>query len=181
MRRKLLAGVAGIAATLALAGPAVADTTGDTIVTLTVDAAGGLSITVPATANIGHGVEGSTVTGQLGPVTVLDQRGSLTPNWTATVVSTDFTTGGGTSGETIPNINVLYWSGPATATAGSGTFTPGQPTAAQAVIINVPRTAMSHTGGTGNNFATWNPTLSVNIPVGTVQGVYTGTVTHSVF
>ncbi|MFY1620433.1 hypothetical protein [Micromonospora sp. WMMD736] len=181
MRRKLLAGVAGIAATLALAGPAAADTTGDTIVTLTVDAAGGLSITVPATANIGHGVEGSTVTGQLGPVTVLDQRGSLTPNWNATVISTDFTTGGGTSGETIPNINVLYWSGPATATAGGGTFTPGQPTAAQQVIINVPRTAMSHTGGTGNNFATWNPTLVVNIPVGTVQGVYTGTVTHSVF
>lgn len=40
---------------------------------------------------------------------------------------------------------------------------------------------MSHTGGTGNNFATWNPTLVVNVPVGTVQGVYTGTVTHSVF
>ncbi|MEV4825764.1 hypothetical protein [Micromonospora sp. NPDC049274] len=181
MRRKLLAGAVGIAAALALAGPAVADTTGDTIVTLTVDAAGGLSITVPATANIGHGVEGSSISGQLGPVTVLDQRGSLTPNWTATVVSTDFTTGGGTSGETIPSINVLYWSGPATATAGGGTFTPGQPTSAQQVIINVPRTAMSHSGGTGNNFATWNPTLVVNVPIGTVQGVYTGTVTHSVF
>ncbi|MEU5785755.1 hypothetical protein [Micromonospora lupini] len=181
MRRKLLAGAVGIAAALALAGPAAADTSGSTIVTLTVDAAGGLSITVPSTANIGHGVEGSSVSGQLGPVTVLDQRGSLTPNWTASVVSTDFVTGGGTSGETIPSINVLYWSGPATATAGGGTFTPGQPNAASQVIINVPRTAMSHTGGTGNNFATWNPTLVVNIPVGTVQGVYTGTVTHSVF
>ncbi|MFG1652454.1 hypothetical protein ACGFIE_21245 [Micromonospora sp. NPDC049275] len=181
MRRKLLAGVAGIAAALALAGPAAADTTGSTIVTLTIDAAGGLSITVPATTNIGHGVEGTSVSGRLGPVTVLDQRGSLTPNWTATVVSTDFTTGGGTSGETIPNINVLYWSGPATATAGSGTFTPGQPTSAQQVIINVPQPAMTHTGGTGNNFATWDPTLVVNVPVGTVQGVYTGTVTHSVF
>ncbi|MEU4570247.1 hypothetical protein [Micromonospora sp. NPDC023956] len=161
-----------------LAAPAAAE---DTIVTLTVDAAGGLSITVPARANLGHGVEGSTVSGQLGPVTVLDQRGSLTPNWTATVVSTDFTTGGGSSGETIPNINVRYWSGPATATAGGGVFTPGQPTAAEQVVINVPRTAFSHTGGSGNNFATWNPTLLVNIPDGTVEGVYTGTVTHSVF
>ncbi|RLP96094.1 hypothetical protein EAD89_00260 [Micromonospora sp. BL4] len=178
MRRKLLAGLAGVAAVVALAGPAAAE---DTIVTLTVDAAGGLSITVPATANIGHGVEGSTVSGQLGPVTVLDQRGSLTPNWTATVISTDFVTGGGSSGETIPNINVLYWSGSATATAGGGTFTPGQQTAAQQQIINVPRTAFSHTGGTGNNFATWNPTLVVNIPDGTVGGTYTGTVTHSVF
>ncbi|WP_430500911.1 hypothetical protein ACQRWP_04345 [Micromonospora trifolii] len=181
MRRKILAGVAGVAAVVALAGPAAADTTGSTIVTLTVDAAGGLSITVPATANLGHGVEGSTISGQLGPVTVLDQRGSLTPNWTAEVVSTDFVTGGGTAGERIPAINVLYWSGPPTATAGGGTFTPGQPTAAQQVIINVPRTAMSHTGGTGNNFATWNPTLVVNVPEGTVEGVYTGTVTHSVF
>ncbi|MEU4552419.1 hypothetical protein [Micromonospora violae] len=181
MRRKILAGLAGVAAVVALAGPAAADTTGETIVTLTVDAAGGLSITVPATANIGHGVEGSTISGQLGPVTVLDQRGSLTPNWTVNVFSTDFTTGGGTSGETIPNINVLYWSGNPTATAGGGTFTPGQPNSGDQVIINVPRTAMSHTGGTGNNFATWNPTLVVNVPDGTVQGVYTGTVTHQVF
>ncbi|MFG2046728.1 hypothetical protein ACGFIW_04780 [Micromonospora sp. NPDC048935] len=181
MRRKLLAGLAGVAAVVALAGPAAADTTGNTIVTLTVDAAGGLSITVPATSNIGHGVEGSTISGQLGPVTVLDQRGSLTPNWSASVVSTDFVTGAGTAGETIPAINVLYWSGPATATAGGGTFTPGQPTSAQQVIINVPRTAMAHTGGTGNNFASWNPTLVVNVPEGTVEGVYTGTVTHSVF
>ncbi|MGC4748276.1 hypothetical protein ACLQ28_21870 [Micromonospora sp. DT201] len=181
MRRKLLAaGLAGVAAAAALAGPAAADTTGDTIVTLTVNAAGGLSITVPATANIGNGVEGTTVSGQLGPVTVLDQRGSLTPNWTASVVSTDFVTGGGSSGETIPNINVLYWSGPATGTAGTGTFTPGQPTAAQAVIINAPKVAFTKTGGTGNNFASWNPTLQVNIPDGTVEGVYTGTVTHSV-
>ncbi|MFI7023051.1 hypothetical protein [Micromonospora sp. NPDC049900] len=176
-KRFLAAALAGVAASTAFAAPALAE---DTIVTLTVDAAGGLSITVPATANIGHGVEGSSVSGLLGPVTVLDQRGSLTPNWTASVISTDFTTGGGSSGETIPNINVSYWSGPATATAGSGTFTPGQPNAGAAQIINVPRAAFTKTGGTGNNFATWNPTLVVNIPPGTVQGSYRGTVTHSV-
>ncbi|MEU4336110.1 hypothetical protein AB0F59_16040 [Micromonospora lupini] len=180
MRRKLLAGLAGIAAAVALAGPAAADTTGETIVTLTVNAAGGLSITVPATANIGNGVEGTTISGQLGPVTVLDQRGSLTPNWTVTAVSTDFVTGAGTSGERIPAENVLYWSGNATGTAGTGTFTPGQATAAQAVVIDTPKTVFSKTGGTGNNFASWNPTLLVNVPDGTVEGTYTGTVTHSV-
>ncbi|MEV6814733.1 hypothetical protein [Micromonospora sp. NPDC051296] len=176
-KRFLAAALAGVAASAALAAPAHAE---DTTVTLTVDATGGLSITVPASANIGHGVEGSSVSGLLGPVTVLDQRSSITPNWTASVISTDFSTGGGTSGETIPNINVSYWSGPATATAGTGTFTPGQPTPGDQQIINVPRTAFSKTGGTGNNFATWNPTLVVNIPPATVRGTYTGTVTHSV-
>ncbi|WP_410812648.1 hypothetical protein [Micromonospora sp. 067-2] len=180
MRHRLLAAVlAGAAVSAALGAPALADQK-DTTVTLTVNASGGLSITVPATANLGQGTEGSTVSGQLGPVTVLDQRGSLTPNWSASVISTDFKTGGGTSGETIPNINVEYWSGNATSTAGTGSFVPGQPTAADRVIINVPRVAFSHSGGSGNNFATWNPTLVVNIPAGTVQGVYTGTVTHSV-
>ncbi|WP_428964910.1 hypothetical protein [Micromonospora fluostatini] len=178
MRKKLLvAAVAGVAASVVLGAPAHAE---DTIVTLTVDATGGLSITVPATANIGHGIEGASVSGLLGPVTVLDQRSSLTPNWTASVISTDFVTGGGSSGETIPNINVSYWSGPATATSGTGTFTPGQPGPGDQQIINVPRTAFSKTGGSGNNFATWNPTLVVNIPPSTVQGTYRGTVTHSV-
>ncbi|MFJ6197283.1 hypothetical protein [Micromonospora sp. NPDC092111] len=180
MRKKLLpVALAGVALAAGFATPAAA-APGDTIVTLTVVGAGGLTITVPASANLGTGTEGSTVSGQLGSVTVLDQRASLTPNWTASVISTDFVTGGGTASETIPSINVTYWSGPATATSGDGTFTPGQPTAADAQIINVPRTAFSHTGGTGSNFASWNPTVEVAIPSGAVGGVYTGTVTHSV-
>jgi hypothetical protein len=181
MRKSLLVGaLAGVALAAGLAVPASA-APGDTVVTLTVAGAGGLTVTVPASANVGSGVEGATVSGLLGPVTVLDQRASLTPNWSASAISTDFVTGGGTAGETIPNINVSYWSGGATATSGSGTFTPGQPNAGAAQIINVPRTAFSHTGGTGSNFATWNPTLEVAIPAGTVSGVYTGTVTHSIF
>ncbi|MFI6758404.1 hypothetical protein ACIBF5_04560 [Micromonospora sp. NPDC050417] len=178
MRKKFLtAVVAGTLMAVGLAAPAHAE---ETTVTLNVAAAGGLTITVPASVSLGTGVGGTTVSGQLGPVTVIDQRASLTPNWTATVIATDFTTGGGTPAETIPNINITYWSGGATATAGSGTFTPGQASAGDAVIINVPRTAFSHTGGTANNFATWNPTVAVAIPADAVVGVYTGTVTHSV-
>jgi hypothetical protein len=180
MRTRLLAAAAaGVALAAFLTAPASA-APGDTIVTLTVVGAGGLTITVPANASLGTGAEGTSVSGQLGPVTVLDQRALLTPTWNASVISTDFETGGGSSGETIPNINVTYWSGGATATSGEGVFTPGQPTAAQAQIINVPRTAFSHAGGTGSNFATWNPTLVVAIPNDTVGGIYTGTVTHSV-
>ncbi|SCF49781.1 hypothetical protein GA0070216_1388 [Micromonospora matsumotoense] len=181
MRKRLLAaGLTGLALVAGLATPAQAADTGTTTVTFTVTGAGGLDITVPANVNLGSGTAGATVSGQLGPVTVIDQRASLTPNWVATVSGSDFTTGGATSEETIPSINVTYWSGPATSTAGTGTFTPGQPTAGDAVIINVPRTAFSHTGGTGSNFAIWNPTVSVAIPSAAVGGTYTGTVTHSV-
>jgi hypothetical protein len=181
MRKRLFAtGLASLALVAGLAAPAQAEDIGTTIVTFSVTGAGGLDVTVPATANLGSGTAGATVSGQLGPITVLDQRASLTPNWTATVTGSDFVTGAGTAEETIPAINVSYWSGPATSTAGTGTFTPGQPTSAQAVIINVPRTAFSHTGGTGSNFATWNPTVLVAIPADAVGGTYTGTVTHSV-
>ncbi|MBE1492539.1 hypothetical protein [Plantactinospora soyae] len=173
-----LAGVA-VAAAVGLPAPASADE-GTTTVTLNVTASGGLTITVPATANLGNGTEGSTISGNLGPVTVLDQRALLNASWNATVVASDFTTGGGTAAETIPAINVRYWSGPATGTSGEGTFTPGQPTAADAEIINVPQTAFTHTGGSGNNFATWNPTVLVDVPDATSGGTYTGTVTHSV-
>lgn len=77
--------------------------------------------------------------------------------------------------ETISNINLSYSPGAATATTGEGTFTPGP-----GGIINVPRTAFTGTELTGNNTATWNPTLTVTIPAATVAGTYTGTVTHSV-
>ncbi|MER5703160.1 hypothetical protein ABT023_14625 [Micromonospora sp. NPDC002296] len=180
MRSKLFAaGLAGSALVLGFASPATADTA-DTIVTLTVTAEDGLSISAPATANIGSGNPGDTVSGQIGPVAVTDERAALNANWNATAIATDFTTGGATGPETIPNINVLYWSGGATATTGSGTFTPGQAGAGDAVIINVPRDAFTHTGGSGDNSATWNPTLVVNVPEGVVAGVYTGTVTHTV-
>lgn len=55
---------------------------GVTTVTFAVRA-GALDVTVPATANIGSGAPGSTITGQLGTVTVSDQRGPLLPAWTA--------------------------------------------------------------------------------------------------
>jgi hypothetical protein len=180
MRKRLIpVAVACIAVAAGLAAPASA-APGDTIVTLTVVGTGGLTITGPASASLGTGSVGTTVSGQLGPVTALDQRASLTPNWTASVVSTDFTTGGATAGETIPSSNVSYWSGPATATSGTGVFTPGQPTAGDADIINTPTTAFSHASGTGSNFATWNPTVEVVIPGDAVGGDYTGVVTHSV-
>ncbi|ACZ86214.1 hypothetical protein Sros_3275 [Streptosporangium roseum DSM 43021] len=167
----------------AQAGTCPASTTCPTTVTFTVTAPGGLTITVPdGPVNLGSGAPGTQIGGQLGPVTVSDQRAALTATWTATVIAATggFTTGGGTTPETIPTDDALYWSGPATATTGTGTFVPGQANAAAAQTLNVSRTASSKTTGSGNNSATWNPTLLINVPDQAVAGVYTGTVNHSV-
>ncbi len=89
-------------------------------------------------------------------------------------------TGGATAPETIPLTQITYWSGPATATTGTGTFTPGQASAVTAVSLTAPRTAFSLTSGTSVTSASWNPTLAVSAPATAVAGTYTATITHSV-
>jgi hypothetical protein len=88
---------------------------------------GTLDIDAPATASIGSGgAPGAAVSCSLGAVTVTDGRAALNASWIALVASTDFTTGGGTAGETTLASEAQYWSGLATGTTGTGTFTPGQ-------------------------------------------------------
>ncbi|MBF9134336.1 hypothetical protein I0C86_36215 [Plantactinospora sp. S1510] len=179
--RTLLLGAAATVALGLLASPAVAAPSGETDVTFEI-LAGTLDITVPATADLGTGSPGAPLDGPLGAVTVTDGRASDDASWEATVTATVFQTGGGTPPETILPSEIEYWSGPATATTGTGTFTPGQLTSAEAEPLDsvTPVVAFTHTGGTGNNTATWNPTLVVNVPLDSQAGVYTGTVTHSV-
>lgn len=164
---------------VAVPAPVHAQDSGDTTVTLTVEA-GALTIGVPATKDLGTAGAGGQATGQLGTVQVVDERGLLVGAWTATVSSTSFTTGGGTGPETIPTGNISYWSGPATATTGLGVPVPGQLTALNAVTLDQTRTAFSKALGAGNNSTSWNPTLIVSVPASAVAGSYTGTVTHSV-
>ncbi|MFD9125006.1 hypothetical protein [Kitasatospora sp. NPDC059571] len=168
--------VAGVAAAVAIAGVASA---ADTTVTFSVSG-GALSISVPSSASLGSGLPGNSINAQLGAVTVTDARALLTASWVASVTSTSFTTGGGTPAETVPTSAVSYWSGTATATTGTGTFTPGQAAVGNAQALSSSRTAFSLSGGTGNNSATWNPTLVVALPAAAVNGTYTGTVTHSI-
>jgi hypothetical protein len=146
--------------------------------TLTVT--GPLSISVPSTADLGSGAPAGTISANLGTVTVTDVRNDVTASWTATVSGTDFTTGGGTAAETITRSAVSYWSGPATSTTGVGTFTPGQSNAGNAQTLTTSRTAFSMGPGTGNNTASWNPSLRINVPAAAVAGTYIGTVTHTV-
>ncbi|WP_225854288.1 hypothetical protein [Micromonospora sp. ALFpr18c] len=176
-----LAGAAAAAMVGFLAAPAAAAPTDDTATTFEV-LAGTLDIVAPATADLGTGAPGGTITGQLGAVTVTDSRGAADASWVASVTATVFQTGGGSPPETVLPSEIDYWSGPATATTGDGTFTPGQATAGAAAPLDsvTPLTAFTHAGGTGGNTAAWNPTLVVNVPLDSIAGVYTGTVTHSV-
>jgi hypothetical protein len=171
--------VAATAMAVITAGPAGA--VDDTTTTTFTVSAGALTIDAPTTAPLGSGAPGATITAQMGNVVVTDARAALAPTWTGAVASGDFTTGGGTAEETIINDLVSYWSGPAVATTGSGTtFVPGQANAGAAVTLAASRPSFSLTAGVGNNSATWNPTLIVNVPAAAVAGGYTGTVTHSV-
>jgi hypothetical protein len=186
MRRALTAAVLAVLAVVAIAGagaPAFAGRghKGDKGErTTVVPDAGTLSISVPATADLGTTGPGSTAAGKLGTVTVSDTRNLLTVSWTASVISSDFTTGGGTPPETIPASVVSYWSGSATDTSGIGVFTPGQPNASLAVPIATSKAAFTVTLGIGNNSASWNPNLRIAVPLTALAGKYTGTVTHSV-
>jgi hypothetical protein len=176
--------VVGGSVALFIAGatiPAAAAPTDDTVTTFAV-AAGTLDIVAAATADLGEGAPGAAVNGSLGAVTVTDGRAAADASWATSVTSTDFTTGGATAPETVLATEVGYWSGPPTATTGTGTFTPGQATAPAATPLDnaAPLTVFVHAGGTGNNTATWAPSLVVNLPLDSQAGSYTGTVTHSV-
>jgi hypothetical protein len=167
-----------------VATPAFADPSGGTTTTFEITA-GTLDITVQSDADLGTGVTTEAISGQLGEVAVTDSRSAADASWLAGAHSSDFTTGAGGANRTVAADLIDYWSGPATAgPVGSGTFTPGEATDADAVPFDADNTtnidAFTHDGGTGNNSVSWNPTVIVNPPDDIVIGIYTGTVTHSV-
>lgn len=178
MRRLVVAVVA--TATVAVLVPHEARGA-NTSTTFTLSAAGGLSVSAPASTNLGSAATNAgTLSAQLGTVTVADDRGLLLGSWTASVSSTDFTTGTATAPETINKASVSYWSGAATASSGTMVAVPAQLLAVNAVTLAASRTAFSATGVIGNTSLSFNPTVVVNIPASSVVGAYSGTITHSV-
>ena len=136
---------------------------------------GMLSITVPASADLGSAAPGETAAASLGTVQVTDGRAGVA-GWIATASATDFTTGDGTPKETIPVHDVRYLIGGFTSTTGSATFTP-------ALLTDLSGTAqevVTATNVDGDNSAAWNPTVQVLVPSGAIGGTYSGTITHSV-
>ena len=160
---------------LTTAAPALASNTGSTPTTFTV-ASGTLSISVPAAASLGSAPQGTAeLVADLGNVTVIDARGSVSGSWTTTASTTPFITGAGTPAETIPASDVNYNAGPPDFTSGTGTFTP-----AGAVALASPQVVFTATGEVGNTTCVWNPTITVSLPPAVVAGAYSGTITHSV-
>jgi hypothetical protein len=160
---------------LGIAGSASAATSGATTATVTVSG-GFLSITVPPDAgNLGtraNSVSGGAISGSLGQVQVLDARSAAAGSgWVASVISSAFTP---PAGPAIAASFVSYSAGTITKT-GTATYTANDPGDLTGVVA-----AVTATGITGDNSATWNPTITVWVNGGMAAGVYSATITHSV-
>jgi hypothetical protein len=167
--------VAFVAISVQTIAPAVADQTAISSASITL-VGGGLSITAPSDAgNLGtksNQVGATTVSGQLGTVQVTDSRSAPTGSaWTATAISTAFTP---TAGPAIGAAFVGYTAGTITK-VGTATYTANDPANLTGVSPVVTATEI-----TGDNTATWNPTIHIAVGANMAAGVYSGTITHSV-
>jgi hypothetical protein len=169
--RLFVAAVVGMLS-LSIAMPALADTT-----TASVTVTGGtLTISAPPDAgslgSIANSVSGGTISGTLGEVQVNDARSAAAGSgWVASVISTAFTP---SSGPTIAASFVGYTAGTITK-VGTATYTANDPANLTGVSA-----AVTATGITGDNSATWTPTINVAVPGGTIATTYNATITHSV-
>jgi hypothetical protein len=173
-RPLLLAGI--LSALFTLGTPVFAAADDDTS-TLEVTVVGGeLEISVKsATKDFGtvkNTAEGTFISGSLGEVTVRDNRNAPEGStWVATAVATELKR---QKSEGISAGNIRYSPGPVDK---QGTCTVR---ASKTVTLNRSRAVVTATEISGNNTASWTPTISVKIPAGVVAGTYKGTVTHSV-
>ena len=173
--RLALAVAATVLFSFGIAAPASADTIGTSTATVTVTG-GVLAITVPASAgslgSAANSVGGSIISGSLGQVQVTDARSAAAGSgWVVSVISTAFTPA---AGPTIAASAVGYSAGTIVKT-GTATYTANNPSDLTGVSA-----AVTATGITGDNSATWNPTISVTIAGGTIATTYSATITHSV-
>lgn len=167
LRTPLVLGATAVAVVVGSALPANA---ADTTSTFTL-AGGSISLSAPASAALDNGVTGAaSVTGSLGPVVVTDERGGTT-DWGMTAASTAFTTTPAGSSSS----DVSYDSGAAVT---SGTVTPTSTGATSIDTVAAPVAA--GTLVSGNNTATYDPTLTVTMPTSALVGEYSGVVTTSV-
>lgn len=151
-----------------ISSPASADDTSTTFA-LT---GGTLTLAVATTAALSDAPSGTaTIRGNLGLVTVTDERGG-SEAWTVSAASTAFTGAivGGSSSTAVD-----YTGGVVTET-GTITVADGTLTALTGVAASV----VAATSLSGNNTASWNPVLDVTMPAGALTDTYSGTVTTSI-
>jgi uncharacterized repeat protein (TIGR01451 family) len=136
---------------------------------------GPLSITAPAHATIASAPPGGTAQGSLGTLQVTDDRG-FGADWTVSVSSGNFITGGASPAEVIPADDASYAVGALTGTTGPATFT----TVPSVGLGASPQAVISATSVTGNTAVSWDPVIQVAIPGGAVGGDYSAAIVHSV-
>jgi hypothetical protein len=135
---------------------------------------GSLSISVPAgpVALASGAVTDTSESGQLGDVTVTDTRAADPASWTASVSATPFQDGSHSLGAETYDTGVVSSTG-----IPISQFTITSPltlsTSPQATVTLNPTSS-------GDNTATWDPTITVAVPAGSVAGAYTAVITHSV-
>lgn len=172
MKRIALLGAVALAGAALAAGGAVAPASaapGDTTVTFTLTG-GALSVAVQPSANLGSFATGTlSVSGQLGNVTVTDNRGGILP-WITSASYTGFS--GPNSSK---DVTSTYNAGTFT-TTGTVTMVPALPVVLTALPLPVAAAAVV----LGNNTASWNPTLTVVLLPNATAGTYTTTVSTSV-
>ena len=167
-RGLLVAAMAGGLA-FGMAMPAFAD--GPTATTFTM-AAGTLAVAVQPTAGLTGALTGVTsITGNLGNVTVTDGRGGVVA-WNLTAGSSTFLS---------TPVDVPSTSTDVTYATGTVVVT-GQVTAPafSAASIMTPAVVIASAAVSGNNTASFDPTLVVTLPSRALAGAYAGTVTTSV-
>jgi hypothetical protein len=168
--RKLLL----LASTFAALAATAAVSAGADTISFTLIAPGPLTISAPA-GNVSLGSQVSsnvatTISGQLGTVTVSDERGGARV-WVASVIATAFTPV--PTGTAIAASAISYSAGGITIIgAATGTAVAAPSLSGVSPVVNGTST------GTGT--ASWNPTISVLVPADFAAGVYTSTITHSV-
>jgi hypothetical protein len=144
----------------------------DTTMTLTVTG-GGLNISAPASIAFGSITSGATATVTMGSVTVTDLRGVAAGGvWVTTAIATPLTKVD-LSSTIQPNV-IGYAAGSFTHT---GTVTLAKTDASDLTSAFAVVSASAITGG---NSASWTPTMTVDVPIGTPNGAYSGSVTQSV-
>jgi hypothetical protein len=168
---RTLATVAATGAILALVpvGSAMAATTGETDATFSLTG-GTLDVTAASSAALSDASTGAgSVTGLLGTVAVSDNRGT-TVGWLVTAASTTFTDGDGSDSDSVSyDPNTVASTGIVTAESEGAT-----------VIGAVAANVVEGTGVSGNNTASYNPSLTVALPASALVGDYTGIVTTSI-
>ena len=149
-------------------GTAVA-AAGDTTTTFSING-GALSVTVQTDATLNNAGTGATsISGQLGNVSVTDNRGG-TANWSVNATSTAFSEGLG------PDSTAVSYNAGAISETGVSVILDGT----DVTLTGTAAKVAGPTAVTGNNTASWNPTLTVTLPGSALAGDYTGTVNTSI-